>query len=189
MKQYFQKYNFQTLISRRVCEISLSQMPTGLIDDKLNIGSGWCWTAPRHYLSQCRPRSMSPYGITRPHWVNNHTLQFISKQIPIERISKLRPKLNGGHFVNDILRCFSWHKELTGIKYKQHCTLYVCINIYLPLFCMTSQYKSIQKICFVSTKLFPFIIMKTKLHQDHNTGSLLSSEIFCKIGTDDIHTE
>ena len=29
----------------------------------------WCHQATSHYLSQCRPRSMSPHGITRPQWV------------------------------------------------------------------------------------------------------------------------
>ena len=30
----------------------------------------WCPQATSHYLSQCWPRSMSPYGVTRPQWVN-----------------------------------------------------------------------------------------------------------------------
>ena len=30
----------------------------------------WCRQATSHYLSQCWPRSISPYGITRPQWVN-----------------------------------------------------------------------------------------------------------------------
>ena len=30
----------------------------------------WCRQATSHYLSQCWPRSLSPYGITRPQWVN-----------------------------------------------------------------------------------------------------------------------
>ena len=28
----------------------------------------WCHQAPSHYLSQCWPRSLSPYGITWPQW-------------------------------------------------------------------------------------------------------------------------
>ena len=28
-----------------------------------------CLRAPRHYLSQCGPRSMSPYGFPRPQWI------------------------------------------------------------------------------------------------------------------------
>ena len=30
----------------------------------------WCHQATSHNLSQCWPRSMSPYGVTRPQWVN-----------------------------------------------------------------------------------------------------------------------
>ena len=29
----------------------------------------WCRQATSHYLSQCWPRSLSPYGVTRPQWV------------------------------------------------------------------------------------------------------------------------
>ena len=31
----------------------------------------WCRQAPSHYLSQCWPRSMLPYGVSRPQWVNS----------------------------------------------------------------------------------------------------------------------
>ena len=30
----------------------------------------WCCQATSHYLSQFWPRSLSPYGVTRPQWVN-----------------------------------------------------------------------------------------------------------------------
>ena len=29
----------------------------------------WCHQAPSHYLNQCWPRFLLPYGITRPQWV------------------------------------------------------------------------------------------------------------------------
>ena len=31
----------------------------------------WCRQATSHYLSQCCPRFMLPYGITRPQWANS----------------------------------------------------------------------------------------------------------------------
>ena len=42
-----------------------------LIEDKSTLVQvmAWCHQAPSHYLSQCWPRSMSPYGITRSQWV------------------------------------------------------------------------------------------------------------------------
>ena len=36
----------------------------------------WCRQATSHYLSQCWPRSLSSYGITRPQWVNCVVLSF-----------------------------------------------------------------------------------------------------------------
>ena len=44
-------------------------MPTGLIYDKSTTVRvmAWCLKAPSHYLSQCWPLSMSPYGVTCPN--------------------------------------------------------------------------------------------------------------------------
>ena len=33
----------------------------------------WCRQATSHYLSQCWPRSLSPYGISGPQWVKQNT--------------------------------------------------------------------------------------------------------------------
>ena len=32
----------------------------------------WCPRATIHYLGQCWPRTMSPYGVTGPQWVNGY---------------------------------------------------------------------------------------------------------------------
>ena len=60
------------------CEIALKWMPLDLTDDKSTLVQvmAWCHQAPSHYLSQCWPRSLSPYGVTRPQWVNGHDSQF-----------------------------------------------------------------------------------------------------------------
>ena len=56
------------------CEIPLSwiSLSMNLTDDKSTLVQVmvWCHQATSHYLNQCWPRSMSPYGITRPQWVN-----------------------------------------------------------------------------------------------------------------------
>ena len=54
------------------CETALSWLSLDLTDDQSTLVQvmAWCHQAPSHYLSQCWPRSMSPYGITRPQWVN-----------------------------------------------------------------------------------------------------------------------
>ena len=41
----------------------------------------WCWQATSHYLSQCWPRSLLPYGVTRPEWVKNYNNIIQTKQI------------------------------------------------------------------------------------------------------------
>ena len=54
------------------CEIVLIWMPLDFIDDQSTLVQvmAWCHQATSHYLSQCWPRSLLPYGITRPQWVN-----------------------------------------------------------------------------------------------------------------------
>ena len=51
---------------------ALRWMPWDLTDDKSTLVQvmAWCRQATSHYLNQCWPSSMSPYGITRPQWVN-----------------------------------------------------------------------------------------------------------------------
>ena len=52
-------------------EISLEWMSLDLTDGKSTLVQviTWCHQATSHYLIQCWPRSMSPYGIFRPQWV------------------------------------------------------------------------------------------------------------------------
>ena len=57
------------LISRNISfEISLMWMSQDLAVDYAELGQvmAWCHQAISHYLSQCRPRSMSLNGVTRP---------------------------------------------------------------------------------------------------------------------------
>ena len=53
------------------CEIALWWMSLDLTDDKSTLVQvmAWCRQATSHYLSQCWPRYLSPYGVTRPQWV------------------------------------------------------------------------------------------------------------------------
>ena len=47
-------------------------MPQDLADDKSTLVQvmAWCRQATSHYLNQYWPRSPTPYGVTRPQWVN-----------------------------------------------------------------------------------------------------------------------
>ena len=58
------------------CETTLRWMSLDLTDDKSTLVRvmAWCHQATSHYLSQCWPRSLTPYGITRPQWVNSLTI-------------------------------------------------------------------------------------------------------------------
>ena len=53
------------------CEIALIWMSLDLNDEKSTLVQvmAWCRQATSHYLSQCWPRSLSSYGVTRPQWV------------------------------------------------------------------------------------------------------------------------
>ena len=54
-------------------KIALRWMSQDRIDDKSTLVQvmAWCRQATSHYLSQCWPRSVLPYGVTRPQWVNS----------------------------------------------------------------------------------------------------------------------
>ena len=56
------------------CEITLRWMSQGRTDDKSTLVQVM---ATSHYLSQCWPRSMSPYGVTRPQWVNRKSVMLL----------------------------------------------------------------------------------------------------------------
>ena len=58
------------------CQIALRQMTLDLTYDKSTLVQvmAWCCQAPNHYLSQCWPRYLSPYGVPRLQWVNSLAL-------------------------------------------------------------------------------------------------------------------
>ena len=53
------------------CEISPIWMSLDFTDDQSTLVQvmAWCRQATSHYLSQCWPRYLSPYGAPRPQWV------------------------------------------------------------------------------------------------------------------------
>ena len=79
------------------CEFAVRWMLLDIIDDKSTLVQvmAWCRQATSHYLSQCWPRSLTPYAITRPQWVNwfcNWTLSFMKKDF-----NSSLPGQNGRH--------------------------------------------------------------------------------------------
>ena len=77
--------NLFTDCDLRPCENAPRWMPLDLMGDKPTLLQlmAWCCQATSHYLSQCWPSSVywpssvSPYGITRPQWVNHCHAEFI----------------------------------------------------------------------------------------------------------------
>ena len=74
-------WNFRQVIFKQIlvidawsisCEIALIWMSLDFTDDQSTLVQvmAWCRQAASHYLSQCWPRSLSPYGVTRPQRVN-----------------------------------------------------------------------------------------------------------------------
>ena len=57
-------------------EIVLRWMPIDLTDDKSTLVQvmAWCRQATSHYLSQCWPRSLLPYGTTRRQRIKRYRL-------------------------------------------------------------------------------------------------------------------
>ena len=103
------EWNFRYLIFQIIsvidgwgisCELALRRMSLDLTDDKSTLVQvlAWCRQATSHYLSQCWPRSMSPYGFTRPQWVNTSRKNCWHN-------NTLRLRQNGDHFAEDIFKC------------------------------------------------------------------------------------
>ena len=78
------EWNFRHVIFKQIlvidgwgisCEIALIWMSLDITDDQSTLVQvmAWCCQATSHYLSQCWPRSLSPYGVTRPHWVKDYS--------------------------------------------------------------------------------------------------------------------
>ena len=64
------------------CEIALRWMPHGTLEDKstlVQVGAGYRQATSHHYLNQCWPRSMAPYGAPIPQWVNPLRAKFFRR--------------------------------------------------------------------------------------------------------------
>ena len=75
------EWNFRYVIFKRIlvvdgwgtsCEIALIWMSLDFTDDQSTLVRvmAWCRQATSHYLNLCWSRSLPPYGVTRPQWVD-----------------------------------------------------------------------------------------------------------------------
>ena len=71
-KSVILEYMSQIKFMNASCEIALRWMQQNTLDGMSTMVQvmALCHQAPSHYLIQCWPRSMSPYGVTRLQWVN-----------------------------------------------------------------------------------------------------------------------
>ena len=71
LKSVIFRHIIQIIFMSTSCKIAFHFMPQNTFDGVMLIQvMAWCHQATNHYLSQCWPRSMSPYGFTKPQWVN-----------------------------------------------------------------------------------------------------------------------
>ena len=73
---YFRSIIFKVILEIDIVCTSHETACKQILQDPINDRSTlaqvmvWCRQAPSHYLHQCWPRSMSPYGVTGLQWVN-----------------------------------------------------------------------------------------------------------------------
>ena len=73
----------------------------------------WCRQATSHYLSQCWPRSLSPYGVTRPQWVKNTSALSVSTVVA-DGLAQLGAGTSAGKVVT---KCVSY---IYGLVQERH---------------------------------------------------------------------
>ena len=58
----------------------------------------WSRQATSHYLSQCWPEPIVPYGVTRPQWLESMLIRIGNTHRNIENLAQIRPELKS-HFI------------------------------------------------------------------------------------------
>ena len=71
------------------CEIAVRWMYLNFTDEKSTLVQvmTWCRQATSHYLSQCWPSSLWPYGVTRPHFANRNVAAVPNIELTIWNIN------------------------------------------------------------------------------------------------------
>ena len=92
------------------CEIAPIWMSLNFTDDQSTLVQvmAWCRQATSHYLSQCWPRSLSPYGFTGPKWVNKKKNRYI---YDADHENTLWPKMTNNKLLN-MFYSYDWITHL-----------------------------------------------------------------------------
>ena len=90
------------------CEIAIRWMPQHLTDHESTLVQvmAWCRQATSHYLSQGWPRSLLPYDVTRPQWVNHFFFKVVSLA-HFTKHSKTQQSTNHVHIPWNVLVLYS----------------------------------------------------------------------------------
>ena len=81
-------------------EIALRWTSLNLSDDKSTLVQvmAWCRQATSHYLNQSWPRSLPPYGVTRPQWVKLTPFKSLSVDTMVQEIACYRAGYRPLHY-------------------------------------------------------------------------------------------
>ena len=97
----------------------------------------WCRQATSHYLSQCWPRSLAPYGVTKPQWVNldiaNYLLHVVwicpgNGLVPIRQQALNRTHNDKEKACHLVSSGHNNNKQKTGWEMHWSKNGYMCIN-------------------------------------------------------------
>ena len=108
------------------CEIALIWTSLDFTADQSTLVQvmAWCRQAPSHYLSQCWPRSLLPYGVTRPQWVKATTpLNYL----PISNDDNFCPSISSSYLLSRFFSC-NWKKTLRIVCCECNDLFQCCIN-------------------------------------------------------------
>ena len=87
------------------CKIALRWMPLDLTNEKSTLVQvmAWCRQATSHYLKQCWPTSISPYGVTRPQRFLNKVFFYLSGALLLKVWLTLKHRETHGCVVSSTL--------------------------------------------------------------------------------------
>ena len=122
---------------------ALRWMPQDLTDDKSTLVQvmAWCHQATSHYLSQCWPRSLLPYGVTRPQWVKQKSSTYEQTSMIVNQNSNIFFQENAfENAVNEMATIVSWPQCVNDkvlshdpIQWSTHKIRQLTINNIFPL--------------------------------------------------------
>ena len=128
------KLIFQIDILNNSYRIALRRMPQNPFDDKSVLVQvmAWCHQTTSHHLKQSWPRSLSPYGITRPWWVNandTYNEKLLSDAESVQSPSNSKCK----DYRGTILKKLMWYNMKRKWRYYMGQVTKVRLSCYLVL--------------------------------------------------------